>query len=196
MAALSRARKRRASTDAEGCLSFLSQRALAELGDEGDVLLGKALTQVFQDVDNDDSGTTQRSLAFKLKARSKLDEHVVAVADGRGSARWWRLNARPLTDARGTFQGYRGSAVDISAQYAYEARVTKQFQIDELSRASLTAGEQEELEAEKLRLNNVEKLSSLSTEAFATLYESEGSTTATLDRALQRVLKRDGHGGS
>ncbi|QDH35579.1 EAL domain-containing protein [Porphyrobacter sp. YT40] len=121
------------ATDAEGCLNFLSQRALVELGDAGDALIGRALTQVFQDVDNEDGGPSQRSLAFKLKARSKLDEHVVAVADGRGSTRWWRLNGRPLTDARGTFQGYRGSAVDISAQYAYETRVTKQSQVDELT---------------------------------------------------------------
>lgn len=61
------------------------------------------------------------------------------------------------------------------------------FQVDELSRAALRIGEIEELEEEKLRLNNVEKLSSLSTEAFNTLYDMDGSTVATLDQAIQRI---------
>lgn len=61
------------------------------------------------------------------------------------------------------------------------------FQVDELSRAALQIGESEELEEEKLRLNNVEKLSSLSTEAFSALYEMDGSTVATLDQAIQRI---------
>lgn len=43
------------------------------------------------------------------------------------------------------------------------------FQIDEIARASLTAGEDVELEEEKRRLNNVEKLSALSAEAHALL---------------------------
>lgn len=61
------------------------------------------------------------------------------------------------------------------------------FQVDELSRAALQIGESEELEEEKLRLNNVEKLSSLSTEAFNALYDMDGSTVATLDQAIQRI---------
>jgi diguanylate cyclase (GGDEF)-like protein len=126
------------ATDAEGCLSFLSQRALADLADPdeedgGGSLIGKPLTQVFQDVDEEGGGPAQRSLAFKLKARSKLEEHIVAVPNPRGSTRWWRLNGRPLTDEAGTFRGYRGSAVDISAQYAYETKVARQSQVDELT---------------------------------------------------------------
>ena len=121
------------ATDAEGNLSFLSQRALADLGDDGNTLIGKPITQVFQDIDNESGGPTQRSLAFKIKARSKLEEQIVGVPNGRGSTRWWRLNGRPLTDAAGNFHGYRGSAVDISAQYDYETQVARQSQVDELT---------------------------------------------------------------
>jgi diguanylate cyclase (GGDEF)-like protein/PAS domain S-box-containing protein len=121
------------ATDAEGNLSFLSQRALADLGDDGSTLIGRPLTQVFQDVDSEGGGPTQRSLAFKIKARSKLEEQIVGVPNGRGSTRWWRLNGRPLTDAAGNFHGYRGSAVDISAQYDYETQVARQSQVDELT---------------------------------------------------------------
>ncbi|WP_086734150.1 putative bifunctional diguanylate cyclase/phosphodiesterase [Erythrobacter colymbi] len=121
------------ATDSEGNLSFLSQRALADLGADSESLIGKPLTRVFRDVDEEDGGPTQRSLAFKLKARSRLDEQIVAVPTGRGATRWWRLNARPLLDAKGEFRGYRGSAVDISAQYAYETQVARQSQVDELT---------------------------------------------------------------
>lgn len=121
------------ATDAEGNLSFLSQLALDDLGATGESMIGKPLTRVFHDIEEEPGAPTQRSLAFKLKARSKLDEQIVAVPDARGVTRWWRLNGRPLTDADGTFRGYRGSAVDISAQYAYETQVARQSQVDELT---------------------------------------------------------------
>ena len=121
------------ATDAEGNLSFLSSRALADLGAGAEDLIGKPLVRVFNDIDEEAGGATQRSLSFKLKARSKLDEQIVAVCDARGSTRWWRLNGRPLLDAEGGFKGYRGSAVDISAQYAYETQVARQSQVDELT---------------------------------------------------------------
>ena len=121
------------ATDAQGNLSFLSQRALSDLGRESEDLIGQPLTQVFHDLDEEDGGPTQRSLAFKLKARSRLDEQIVAVPSGRGTTRWWRLNGRPLIDEAGAFQGYRGSAVDISSQYIYETQVARQSQVDELT---------------------------------------------------------------
>ena len=121
------------ATDADGHLSFLSQRALVDLGPDSQSMIGKPLTQLFHDVDEEDGGPSQRSLAFKLNARSKLDEQIVGVPNGRGATRWWRLNGRPLTDAAGNFKGYRGSAVDISSQYAYETRVARQSQVDELT---------------------------------------------------------------
>ncbi len=121
------------ATDAEGNLSFLSQRALNDIGADSASLIGTPLTRVFQDIDEQAGAPAQRSLSFKLKARSKLEEQIVAVPDSRGSTRWWRLNGRPLIDAAGNFQGYRGSAVDISAQYAYETQVARQSQVDELT---------------------------------------------------------------
>ncbi|MFM7405036.1 MAG: putative bifunctional diguanylate cyclase/phosphodiesterase [Erythrobacter sp.] len=121
------------ATDALDHLIFLSQRAIGELGVESEALIGKALTSVFGDIDEEDGGPTQRSLAFKIKARAKLEEQIVAVKDARGSTRWWRLNGRPLTDAKGNFQGFRGSAVDISAQYAYDTQVARESQVVELT---------------------------------------------------------------
>jgi len=61
------------------------------------------------------------------------------------------------------------------------------FQVDEITRAGLQAGEDEELEEEKRRLNNVEKLSALSEDAYSLLYESDESTTATLEKAARKI---------
>jgi DNA repair protein RecN (Recombination protein N) len=63
------------------------------------------------------------------------------------------------------------------------------FQVDEIKRANLRPGEEEELDEEKRRLNNVEKLSALSDGAYSLLYENAESTAATLDKAGRKVLE-------
>ncbi len=64
-----------------------------------------------------------------------------------------------------------------------------QFQVDEIKRAGLQAGEDENLEEEKRRLNNVEKLSALSEDAYSLLYENEESTVATLEKAARKIVE-------
>jgi len=61
------------------------------------------------------------------------------------------------------------------------------FQVHEIEKAGLCEGEETELEEEKRRLNNVEKLSSLSEESYALLYEAEESTVTTLERATRKI---------
>ncbi|MGD9588291.1 MAG: DNA repair protein RecN [Pyrinomonadaceae bacterium] len=61
------------------------------------------------------------------------------------------------------------------------------FQIDEIEKAAVQAGESEELEIEKKRLANAEKLAALSLEAYSLLYEDENSTASTLQKATRNV---------
>jgi DNA repair protein RecN (Recombination protein N) len=61
------------------------------------------------------------------------------------------------------------------------------FQIDEIKKANLTPNEDVDLEEEKRRLSNVEKLTTLSDEAFTLLYDHAESTTSTLERAQRKV---------
>lgn len=61
------------------------------------------------------------------------------------------------------------------------------FQVDEIRRADLRSGESDELEDEKRRLNNIEKLSLLSSQAFSLLYEMDGSAVSTLGQAVDRI---------
>jgi DNA repair protein RecN (Recombination protein N) len=61
------------------------------------------------------------------------------------------------------------------------------FQVDEIKRAGIQQGEETELEEEKRRLNNAEKLSTLSDDAYSLLYESDEATTATLEKAARKI---------
>jgi DNA repair protein RecN (Recombination protein N) len=61
------------------------------------------------------------------------------------------------------------------------------FEIGEIKAANPVAGEDTELEEEKRRLNNVEKLTASAGEAFSLLYDNADSTAATLEKAERRV---------
>ena len=63
------------------------------------------------------------------------------------------------------------------------------FQVEEIGKANLKAGEDDALEEEKRRLNNVEKLSTLSDESYSLLYENEEATVTTLEKAIRRVVE-------
>ena len=62
-----------------------------------------------------------------------------------------------------------------------------QFQVDEIGKANLNTGEEEALEEEKRRLNNVEKLSALGEESYLFLYENEEATLTTLEKVARRI---------
>jgi DNA repair protein RecN (Recombination protein N) len=61
------------------------------------------------------------------------------------------------------------------------------FQVNEIRSLGLEPGEDDKLQDEKRRLANVEKLTALSSEAYALLYEDEHSTLATLEKALRSI---------
>lgn len=61
------------------------------------------------------------------------------------------------------------------------------FQVDEISKADLKPDEEAELEEEKRKLNNVEKLSSLSGDALTLLYDADEATVTTLEKAVRKI---------
>ncbi len=61
------------------------------------------------------------------------------------------------------------------------------FQVNEITAADLHPGEDTELEEEKLRLSNIEKLTTLSSEAFSLLYDNAESTAATLEKTERKI---------
>jgi DNA repair protein RecN (Recombination protein N) len=61
------------------------------------------------------------------------------------------------------------------------------FQIEELERAQLLAGEDERLEEERRRLNNVEKLTTICGESYGLVYEDDASAIARIGQATRRI---------
>jgi DNA repair protein RecN (Recombination protein N) len=64
-----------------------------------------------------------------------------------------------------------------------------QFQVDEIKKVNPQLGEDDALNEEKRRLNNVEKLSALSDESYLLLYDNEESTVATLEKAARKIAE-------
>ncbi len=126
------------ATDASGTLTFLSAPALRDFEAAQLDPIGQPLTATMREAEALPGSGSQRALAFKCKTRARIDDHIVELqfprpGSGEPLQRWWRLTGRPLTDAAGEFLGYRGSAVDITAQYAHEVQVARASQIDELT---------------------------------------------------------------
>jgi DNA repair protein RecN (Recombination protein N) len=74
---------------------------------------------------------------------------------------------------------------DEAAQY--QLVDTLKFQIKEIQNANIVVGEDEQLEDERRRLSNVEKLTELSTGTYARIYEDDDSVLARLQHALKDV---------
>jgi DNA repair protein RecN (Recombination protein N) len=68
------------------------------------------------------------------------------------------------------------------------------FQVDELTKARITPGEDERLESERAVLRNLDKVRMAAASAYAALYEDEGSALARLaaaQRALDELVRYD-----
>lgn len=70
------------------------------------------------------------------------------------------------------------------------------FQIDELERSQLVVGEDEQLEDERRRLNNVEKLTTLCAEGFALTYDDTDSAITRIRQTGRRVEELAGYESS
>ena len=107
-----------------------------------------------------------------LDAYADVDDERVRTAD---AYRQWSATRKELAELRRD-ESDKLQLLDIL-----------RFQVDEIRRANLKAGEDTELEDEKRRLSNVEKLSTLSDEAYTLIYEQDESTIATLDKAVKKI---------
>ena len=66
---------------------------------------------------------------------------------------------------------------------------TLKYQIDELERAQLLIGEDEQIEEERRRLMNVERLTSLSQSSYARIYEDDDAALARLRQTISDVTE-------
>lgn len=121
------------ASDAEGRLIYLSEKAIDCLGRDADELLGQPLPTLFEiDRDNPDE-KSDRPLNFQLSARNKLTDLVVRFVGQTDKPRWWTLSGHPKTAPDGSFQGYRGSAKDITVAFQRKLEDSRMAEFDALT---------------------------------------------------------------
>lgn len=101
------------ATDGAGCVTYVSEVAIRNIGCEPTDLIGRPLIEIFTAAGSADHQGPERPLAFLLSARSTISGLAVRVAGARHET-WWEISGKPYFDAESRFVGYRGSAKDIT----------------------------------------------------------------------------------
>ncbi|MEP3226426.1 MAG: EAL domain-containing protein [Parasphingorhabdus sp.] len=125
------------ATDAEGRFVYLSEKAAENLNMPVDDILQKPLTALFEnDPDNPDE-KSDRPLHYQLSRRSKLHDLVLrrvpTTLGDKDRPTWWMVSAHPKFDAAGEFQGYRGSAKDVTIEYQRKLEDSRLAEFDSLT---------------------------------------------------------------
>ncbi|WP_394727987.1 putative bifunctional diguanylate cyclase/phosphodiesterase [Altererythrobacter sp. GH1-8] len=121
------------ATDAFGRIIYLSENAIAKLGWNKDDLIGRALTDLFlPEQDEDGVSQSERPLKFLLSARNSITQLDVRLAV-EGAEIWWEIAGKPQFDKKGEFNGYRGSAKDITATRENQRNSERLSQYDSLT---------------------------------------------------------------
>jgi len=99
-----------------------------------------------------------------------------------------------VADAHARFNELRHELESLNRDEAEKFQLvdTLNYQIEELERTQLTLGEDEELEEDKRRLANVEKLTSLCQSSYARIYEDDESALARLRQATGELTELAG----
>lgn len=125
------------ATDAEARLIYISENAAEKLNQPVDQLLAQPLTKLFE-TDADNSGERSgRPLNFQLTAQNKIVDQTVRFAlcgsKDEGRQTWWSISGHPKFDKAGEFQGYRGSAKDITVEYERKLVDSRLAEFDSLT---------------------------------------------------------------
>jgi diguanylate cyclase (GGDEF)-like protein len=105
-------------SDASGHLTYLTDSAISNMGEDAGSVIGSGLTELFASEDSEMDGATSRSLKFRLAARSPISCLNVKVLSSSAQEVWWEISATPRLDKSGNFEGYYGTARDITKSLA------------------------------------------------------------------------------
>jgi diguanylate cyclase (GGDEF)-like protein len=117
------------STNAEGHLTYISERIARSLTEQNAGVLGSSFTDIFEQADDDQTG--RRTLPFILARQSSFEK--VTVRALAGDQRCWSVSGSPQHDRAGRFTGYRGSAIDVTEQRKTSEHVSQLARYDALT---------------------------------------------------------------
>ena len=125
------------ATDAEARLIYISENAAEKLDRSIEYLLAKPLISLFETDPDDPDNRSGRPLNFQLNARNRITDLTVrltlAKAEQEGRQTWWSVSGHPKFDSAGKFQGYRGSAKDITVEYQRKLEDSRLAEYDSLT---------------------------------------------------------------
>ncbi len=125
------------ATDAEARLIYISENAVEKLERSIEELLAKPLVSLFETDPDDPDDRSGRPLNFQLSARNKITDLTVRLTLGKslqeGRQTWWSISGHPKFDKAGKFQGYRGSAKDITVEYERKLEDSRLAEYDSLT---------------------------------------------------------------
>jgi diguanylate cyclase (GGDEF)-like protein len=125
------------ATDSEARLVYLSENAVENLDRPVEDVLAKPLVSLFETDPDGAGGMPTRPLNFQLTAKNKINDLIVRVNAGRsrheGRQIWWMVSGHPKFDAAGNFQGYRGSAKDVTVEYQRQLEDSRMAEFDSLT---------------------------------------------------------------
>ncbi len=108
-------------TDAEGAITFISDRITETLGLPPAALRGRNLLDLGHFIAGEDNQDGMAAIEGRAPFRNVLFE----VRDRLGRRRSFHLSAVPIFDGRGSFAGYRGTGTDVSALRAAETEANE-----------------------------------------------------------------------
>lgn len=123
------------ATDAEGRLTYLSEKATDLLKIAQEDVLGRPLLELFAaDDSEDEEERSERSLSFLLGTRNTIAQLPVKLV-AEEVEYWWELTGKPQFDDSEdrNFLGFRGSAKDITASIGSRRDVERMSQYDSLT---------------------------------------------------------------
>ncbi|KTT51906.1 diguanylate phosphodiesterase [Pseudomonas oryzihabitans] len=166
--------------DAEGRLSYLSERFARITGNTPHSWLGRSLAELF-------SPETTTLAAWLAASADRLDEREVLrchYRDRLGHPRVCEITARPLPNGA----GYRGTASDITAAFTAQAEIEHLSQHDSLTGLSNRLHLQQFLASHLARNPAYLTLLSLDLDRFKPINDSLGHAAG--DRVLQEIAQR------
>jgi diguanylate cyclase (GGDEF)-like protein len=125
------------ATDANGHLIYISENAAEKLQRPITELLAQPLVTLFETDPDNPAEKSDRPLNFQLTARNKITDLTVRIALGKskqeGRQTWWSISGHPKFDSAGEFEGYRGSAKDITVEYERKLEDSRLAEFDSLT---------------------------------------------------------------
>ena len=125
------------ATDADGRLIYISENAVEKLDWPIDALLAQPLVKLFETDPDNPGERSDRPLKFQLSAHNRIVDLTVRFALDKNLSEcrqnWWSISGHPKFDENGAFQGYRGSAKDITVEYERKLEDSRLAEFDSLT---------------------------------------------------------------